>query len=36
MGDVKVATKEKGARLLASISDAQGELIKDIDKFRQP
>lgn len=36
MGDATVATKEKGDRLLESVSDSWVKLIKDIYNFRQP
>ncbi len=36
LGDATVASKEKGDRLLASLSDSWVEVIKDIYKFRQP
>jgi creatinine amidohydrolase len=36
MGDATVATKEKGDRLLESVSDGWVQAIKDIHKFRQP
>ncbi len=36
MGDATAATKEKGDRLLASVSDAWVQVIKDIYEFRQP
>ena len=36
MGDATVATKEKGDRLLESVSDGWVQVIKDIYKFRQP
>jgi creatinine amidohydrolase len=36
MGDATVATKEKGDRLLESVSDSWVKLIKDIYDFRQP
>ena len=36
MGDATVATKEKGDRILESVSDGWVTVIKDIYKFRQP
>ncbi|MGK7878928.1 MAG: creatininase family protein [Crocosphaera sp.] len=36
MGDATVATKEKGDRLLASVSDGWVQVIKDVYRFRQP
>jgi creatinine amidohydrolase len=36
LGDATVATKEKGDRLLASVSDGWVQVIKDIYKFHQP
>ncbi len=36
LGDATVASKEKGDRLLASLSDSWVQVIKDIYKFRQP
>ncbi len=36
MGDATAATKEKGDRLLESVSDGWVQLIKDIYKFHQP
>ncbi|MBD1921721.1 creatininase family protein [Microcoleus sp. FACHB-831] len=36
IGDPTVATKEKGDRLLESVSDGWVQVIKDIYKFRQP
>ncbi|MEG5173773.1 creatininase family protein [Microcoleus sp. B3-D7] len=36
LGDATVATKEKGARILESLSDGWAQVIKDVYKFRQP
>ena len=36
MGDATVASKEKGDRLLASVSDGWVQVIKDVYSFRQP
>ena len=36
LGDATVATKEKGDRLLESVSDGWVKVIEDIYKFRQP
>jgi creatinine amidohydrolase len=36
LGDATVATKEKGDRLLESVSDGWVQVIKDIYKFHQP
>ncbi len=36
MGDATAATKEKGDRLLASVSDGWVQVIKDVYRFRQP
>lgn len=36
MGDATTATKEKGDKLLDSVSDGWVQVIKDIYKFRQP
>lgn len=36
IGDATVATKEKGEKLLDSVSDGWVQVIKDIHKFRQP
>lgn len=36
LGDPTVATKEKGDRILDSVSDGWVQVIKDIHKFRQP
>jgi len=36
LGDATVATKEKGDRLLESVSDGWVQVIQDIYKFRQP
>ena len=36
LGDATVATKEKGDRILDSVSDGWVKLIEDIYKFRQP
>ena len=36
IGDPTVATKEKGDRILASVSDGWVQVIKDIYSFRQP
>jgi Uncharacterized protein, putative amidase len=36
IGDATVATKEKGDRLLESLSDGWVQTIQDIYKFRQP
>ncbi|MGQ4645986.1 creatininase family protein [Lyngbya aestuarii] len=36
LGDATAATKEKGDRLLESVSDSWAKVIKDIYKFRQP
>jgi len=36
LGDPTTATKEKGDRLLESVSDGWVQVIKDIYKFRQP
>lgn len=36
LGDPTVATKEKGDRILASVSDGWVKVIADISKFRQP
>jgi creatinine amidohydrolase len=36
LGDATVATKEKGARILESLSDGWVQVIKDVHKFRQP
>lgn len=36
LGDATVATKEKGDRLLDSVSDGWVQVIQDIYKFRQP
>ncbi|ACK69947.1 Creatininase [Gloeothece citriformis PCC 7424] len=36
MGDATTATREKGERLLESVSDGWVQVIKDVYKFRQP
>ncbi len=36
LGDATVATKEKGDRILESLSDGWAQVIKDVHKFRQP
>ena len=36
IGDATVATKEKGDRLLESLSDGWVQVIQDIYTFRQP
>jgi creatinine amidohydrolase len=36
LGDATVATREKGDRLLESVSDGWVQVIQDIYKFRQP
>ncbi|MDJ0601090.1 MAG: creatininase family protein [Crocosphaera sp.] len=36
MGDATAATKEKGDRLLASVSDGWVQVIKDVYRFKQP
>ena len=36
LGDATVATKEKGDRILESLSDGWVQVIKDVHKFRQP
>jgi creatinine amidohydrolase len=36
LGDATVATREKGDRLLESVSDGWVKVIEDIYKFRQP
>jgi len=36
LGDATVATKEKGEKLLDSVSDGWVQVIKDIHKFQQP
>jgi creatinine amidohydrolase len=36
LGDATVATKEKGDRLLESVSDGWVKVIEDLYKFRQP
>jgi creatinine amidohydrolase len=36
LGDATVATKEKGDRLLESVSDGWVKVIEDVYKFRQP
>jgi creatinine amidohydrolase len=36
LGDATVATEEKGARILESLSDGWVQVIKDVHKFRQP
>jgi creatinine amidohydrolase len=36
MGDATVATREKGDRLLASLSDGWARVIGDVYRFRQP
>ena len=36
LGDATIATKEKGDRLLSSLSDGWVQVIKDVYKFRQP
>lgn len=36
LGDPTVATKEKGDRILESVSDGWVQVIKDVYAFRQP
>jgi creatinine amidohydrolase len=36
LGDATVATKEKGDRILESLSDGWAQVIKDVHKFRPP
>jgi creatinine amidohydrolase len=36
LGDARVATKEKGEKILASLVEGWTELIEDIYKFEQP
>lgn len=36
LGDATAATKEKGSRILESLSDGWVQVIKDVHKFRQP